>query len=287
MGPPVARLGRLVGWDPVPLTVREARRIGGAGAVPACRRRPIQARRDPGRRVRGSPASRPATAIGRAARHRPRGRARGGRRRHGAQRRGQDHPASVDRRRPRPVRGRSRSTATRPEPGVDVALCPQEPEVVLFAETVGDEVRATRQAREPPDDPCRCSTRSASPISSTASSRPLGGQRLLVATAAIAAARRPCSCSTNPRGDSTPPRRTAGSFPAIARRRGWRRDGGHPRRGARRGCGTRVVILAGGEVVADGDPGQRARRLDRVRAADDPRVRRGWLTPEQVAEVLA
>src|SRR6185295_11797321 len=29
MGPPVARLGRLAGWDPVPLTVRDARRLGG------------------------------------------------------------------------------------------------------------------------------------------------------------------------------------------------------------------------------------------------------------------
>ena len=28
MGPPVATLGRLVGWDPVPLTVRDARRMG-------------------------------------------------------------------------------------------------------------------------------------------------------------------------------------------------------------------------------------------------------------------
>ena len=33
MGPPVARLGRLVGWDPVPLTVRDARRL--VGVLPA------------------------------------------------------------------------------------------------------------------------------------------------------------------------------------------------------------------------------------------------------------
>ena len=50
---------------------------------------------------------------------------------------------------------------------------------------------------------------------------------------------------------------------------------------------TRVVMLAGGEVVADGDPGTVlgdslvfAPQMTRAFGA-------GWLTPEQVAEALA
>ena len=35
LGPPVARLGRLVGWDPAPLTVRDARAAAGKGNLPA------------------------------------------------------------------------------------------------------------------------------------------------------------------------------------------------------------------------------------------------------------
>ena len=65
MGPPVARLGRLVGWDPVPLTVREARRLGGRLApfeLPASGPTGATPQPRPERPSCGSPVSRLATA---------------------------------------------------------------------------------------------------------------------------------------------------------------------------------------------------------------------------------
>ena len=65
MGPPVARLGRLVGWDPVPLTVREARRLGGRLApieLPASGRDVATSQPRPATRSCGSPDSTPGTA---------------------------------------------------------------------------------------------------------------------------------------------------------------------------------------------------------------------------------
>lgn len=50
---------------------------------------------------------------------------------------------------------------------------------------------------------------------------------------------------------------------------------------------TRVVMLAGGEVIADGDPGT-VLGDSRVFAPQMTRVfGAGWLTPEQVAGALA
>jgi energy-coupling factor transport system ATP-binding protein len=43
LGPPVARLGELLGWDPVPLTIREARRM--APEPPPARSHPPASRR--------------------------------------------------------------------------------------------------------------------------------------------------------------------------------------------------------------------------------------------------
>ena len=78
-------------------------------------------------------------------------------------------------------------------PGTDVALCPQEPEAILFADTVADEVRVTLRARGLPPA-------SAEPlldelgIASLAGAHPRdlsAGQRLLVAVAATAAGSAP------------------------------------------------------------------------------------------------
>ena len=97
-----------------------------------------------------------------------------------------------------------------PQPGVDVGLCPQEPESILFADTVADEVRSTLRARELPDDPTAILIELG--IDDLASRHPRdlsAGQRLLVAAAAIAAApARRCCCSTSPPAGSTRTRRT-------------------------------------------------------------------------------
>ncbi len=104
LGPPVARLGRLAGWDPVPLTVRDARRMGGppALALPVCRRH-VRRRRDPTIEVRGVEARhgdhvalRDIDLDDRGGRDR---------RRHGAQRRGQDDAAPSDGRGARTAEG--------------------------------------------------------------------------------------------------------------------------------------------------------------------------------------
>src|SRR5262249_6706134 len=46
-----------------------------------------------------------------------------------------------------PLLGTLRVGGHAPRPGIDVALCPQEPDAVLFADTVADEVRVTLRAR--------------------------------------------------------------------------------------------------------------------------------------------
>src|SRR5262249_19830105 len=88
---------------------------------------------------------------------------------------------------PRSGEVRFRGRASRP--GTDVALCPQEPESILFADTVSDEVRVTLRARRLPPA-------SAEPlledlgIALLAGAHPRdlsAGQRLLVAVAATAA----------------------------------------------------------------------------------------------------
>jgi energy-coupling factor transport system ATP-binding protein len=288
MGPPVARLGRLAGWDPVPLTVREARRLGGAlgpyelpdttrpsapgetlvrvaglevrhGEFRALREIGLDVRRGEVVAVMGRNGAGKTTLLRSIA--------------------GVQAPArgTID------VDGRS------PTPGVDVALCPQEPEVVLFAETVGEEVRATRRTRGLSADPIP--TLEALGIADLVSRHPRdvsAGQRLLVATAAIAAAEAPVLLLDEPTRGLDPP-----SKDRLARFLRSHAAGGGAAMVATHDVelaatvATRVVILAGGEMVADGDPG--------VVLGDStvfaPQMTRafgaGWLTPEQVAEALA
>ena len=147
MGPPVARLGRLAGWDPVPLTVREARRMGGrAGSGAPVARRPRSPR--PAPRSSNCEASRCGTATcprcatstsrSAAARSWPSWAATAPARPRCCAR----SPACTNR-----SAGRVTVDGHAPEPGVDVGMCPQEPESILFAETVADEVRTTLKAR--------------------------------------------------------------------------------------------------------------------------------------------
>jgi energy-coupling factor transporter ATP-binding protein EcfA2 len=286
-GPPVARLGRLVGWSPVPLTVRDART--------AARARPLRTATTLG----------PATSAGdllaradgltatygefAALRHVDlrihEGEVVALMGRNGA---GKStllralagvHP---------PASGEVEVLHAAPRPGVTAALCPQESDAILFSDTVEDEVRATLQARGDVDAAAPWLDRLG--IVDLASRHPRdlsAGQRLLVSTAAIAATRAPLLLLDEP---------TRGLDPDAKDRltrflRGHAADG----RSAvvathdvelAAAVATRVVMLANGEVVADGDPAS-ILGDSRVFAPQMTRVfGPGWLTPEQVAEAM-
>jgi energy-coupling factor transport system ATP-binding protein len=187
-----------------------------------------------------------------------------------------------------PARGSVEVRGAAPAPGVGSALCPQHPESVLFAETVADEVRSTLRAHGLPDDPTPMLGRLG--IEDLAAHHPRdlsAGQRLLVATAAVAAAAAPVLLLDEPTRGLDPAAKVR--LTAFLRR--------HAEAGGAVVVAThdvelaaavaeRVVILAGGEVVADGRTG--AVLGDSTVFA--PQMTRafgpGWITPEQVAAAL-
>lgn len=285
MGPPVARLGRLVGWDPVPLTVRDARRLGGTlspylgvptvalgdvlvdvhgltavhADVPALRGVDLRVHRGEIVAVMGRNGAGKTTLLRAVAGvHEP-------------------HMGSVT------FEGHA------PRPGIDAALCPQEPDAILFAETVLDEVRTTLRARGL-DPGSATSVMEALGIAPLAARHPRdlsAGQRLLVATAAVAAAGAPLLLLDEPtRGLDV------GSKDRLVRfLRHRAAEGGAVMLATHdvelaAAVATRVVMLAGGEIIAEGDPG--------IVLGDShvfaPQMTRafgpGWLTPDQVAAVL-
>ena len=285
IGPPVARLGRLVGWDPVPLTVRDARTLARtlpmriAGETPAAGEmrvavRGLSAEHD------GIPALRRVDLrIG------------GGEIVALMGRNGAGKTTLL-----RSIVGVHRPSAGdvlvdghAPRPGVDVGMCPQEPESILFADTVADEVRSTLRAREQPDDPTEILDELG--IGDLASRHPRdlsAGQRLLVAAAAIAAARAPVLLLDEPtRGiDPDAKDRLTRFLRSHAAGGGVAMFATHDVELAA-AVATRVVMLAGGETIADGDPAT-VLGDSHVFAPQMTRVfGPGWLTPEQVAEAMA
>lgn len=287
VGPPVARLGRLVGWDPVPLTVRDARRAARAHAmgpprspvripegdllasatgvsvdydgVPALSGVDLDVREGEIVALMGRNGSGKSTLLRTLA---------------GVQ---------------TPARGAVRVNGHEPRPGRDAALCPQEPESVLFTDSVEHEVRATLHARGDADAAAPWLERLG--IVGLAARHPRdlsAGERLLVATAAIAATAAPLLLLDEP---------TRGLDPASKDRLGrflrtHAADGGaavvatHDVELAA-SVATRVVMLAAGDVIADGEPGL-VLGDSHVFAPQMTRVfGPGWLTPEQVAEALA
>ncbi|MGE5225679.1 MAG: ABC transporter ATP-binding protein [Planctomycetaceae bacterium] len=286
-GPPVARLGRLVGWTPVPLTVRDARA--------AARTRTLGPRRPPSREVLGEVLA-STRALDAAYEDVPalrgvdlevrEGEAIALMGRNGA---GKSTLLRTLAGVHVPSAGVVRVLGERPRPGMSAALCPQESDAILFNDTVEREVRVTLQARGDVDAAAPWLERLGIVELAARHPRDLSaGERLLVATAAIAATGAPLLLLDEP---------TRGLDPASKDRlvrflRSHAADGGaaivatHDVELAA-AVATRVVMLAGGEVVADGSPAA-VLGDSHVFAPQMTRVfGPGWLTPEQVAEALA
>ena len=285
LGPPVARLGGMLGWDPIPLTVRDARGRATLPTPEANGRRPpgepvveirglsaAYAGVDALRRVELSVASGEIVAvIGR----------------NGA---GKSTLLRVVAGVHEPSAGTVRVAGHQPRPGLDVGLCPQEPESILFADTVADEVAVTLRARGR-DMATVTAVLADFGLERLAAAHPRdlsAGQRLLVATAATAAGGAPVLLLDEPtRGlDQEVKAALARSLRSRAERGECVLLATHDVELAA-AVATRAVVLAGGEVIADGTPGE-VLGDSHVFA---PQMTRafgpGWLTPEQVAAALS
>jgi energy-coupling factor transport system ATP-binding protein len=282
-GPPVARLGRVLGWDPVPLTVRAARSFAdGVAARLGTPPRQVVSAGEMLARAEGLEARYGTVVALRGVDlelHRGEVVALIGR--NGA---GKTtllralcglHP---------PVAGWIEVGGAPPIPGVSAALCPQDPDDALFCDTVEHEIEATLRARG--------LGRDARPLLEAFSLQGLAqrhprdlsaGQRLLVACAAIAATGAPLLLLDEPTRGLDPETKAAltRSMHAHARAGGAVVFATHDVELAA-GAATRVVMLASGEVIADGEPGA----VLGDSPVFSPQVARvlggGWLTPEQV-----
>jgi energy-coupling factor transporter ATP-binding protein EcfA2 len=287
LGPPVARLGRLLGWDPVPLTVRDARRLaeklvlvpevvtgagdGATGRVVVAARGlsasygRLRALTDLDLDVR---AGEVVAVVGR----------------NGA---GKTtllrclaglHPASG---------GKVTGPSGPLRPGVDAALCPQVPESVLFRDRVRDEVETTLRWARVPDGSGSGRLLEAFGLARSSDRHPRdlsAGERVLVATAAMAATGAPLLLLDEPtRGlDLDAKRRLVGFVKDHAARGGAVVCATHDVELAAE-LATRAVMLAGGEVIADG-PASEVVGDSPVFAPQMARVfGPQWLTPDQVA----
>ena len=287
-GPPVARLGDVFGWSPRPLTVRDARRLARDVDLPPVsqaapeRGRPaltgerLTAGYDGGDVVRGVDVAlhegEVVALMGR----------------NGA---GKTTLLRCLAGLHEPSAGRVTlaSTEAVPRPGKDVALCPQAPDTVLFCETVQGEVEATLRASRRGGD--------AGAILRDAGIESLGprhprdlsaGQRLLVAIAAVVATGAPVLLLDEPtRGLDVESKAALSSY---------------LRRRAEAGAATlfathdvelvaeaadRVVMLAAGDVVANGSPLEVLGDSSVFSPQTTRVLGRPWLTPEDVAAALA
>ncbi len=300
--PPVVGLGRLVGWDPLPLTVRDARRR----AAPLARRlatpppdqphRPHQPPADPLASVRGLTVRRGRAEVLRKVdlTLRP-GETVALMGRNGAGKStllrallGLHAPAAGDVRlagAPEPPHRTEPAALLR-----HVGLVPQDPRDLLFAETVGDECAAADADAGAAPGTCRALVSRLLPeVPNAAHPRDLSeGQRLALALAVILAAAPPLLLLDEPtRGlDYAAKARLAGILRELA-------ADGHGTLLATHDVelaaelADRVVVLADGEVVADG-PTAEVVVASPAFAPQVTKVLGGpWLTVEQVGAGLA
>jgi energy-coupling factor transport system ATP-binding protein len=188
-----------------------------------------------------------------------------------------------------PGAGRVTAGAHAPRPGVDVALCPQEPESILFADSVRSEVATTLRARAGTGDahvPLEAlgilDLEDRNPRDCSA------GQRLLIATAAmVATGARVLLLDEPTRGlDPESKERLAAFVRSHAAAGGAVALATHDVELAA-AIADRVVLLAGGEIVVDDGP-ERALGDSHVFAPQMTRVfGAGWLTPDDVIAAAA
>lgn len=175
-----------------------------------------------------------------------------------------------------------------PRVGGDVALCPQEPELVLFRSSVEDEVATTLQAKGDQRDPLSVLTLLG--ISDLAQSHPRdlsSGQRLLVAVAAIVSTGARVLLLDEPtRGLDRGSKELLVTFLKNHARQGGAAVVATHDVELIGEFATRVVMLAQGEVIADGDPHDVIGDSP-VFAPQAARVfGKEWLTPDDVARSL-
>jgi energy-coupling factor transporter ATP-binding protein EcfA2 len=287
IGPPVARLGRLVGWDPVPLTVRDARLAAGGGRLPHLEVVPAP----PPGEVLAEASGLTVRYEGRAAIHDVSLRIHAGEvmavmGRNGA---GKSTLLGALAGIREPATGMVRIRGRTPRPGVDAALCPQDPDRIVFTDSVRAEIEATLRARG--DGGAADPWLERLGIAELAGRHPRdlsAGQRLLVATAATAATDAPLLLLDEPTRGLDPDAKVR-----LTRFLRARAAGGAATVVATHdvelaaAIATRVVMLGAGEVVADGDPAS-VLGDSYVFAPQMTRVfGEGWLTVEQVAAALA
>ena len=283
LAPPVTKVGRLLAWPKPPLTVREARRAAAGISLPEPAGSP--------RPAKGPPLIR-ATSL------------RAGYGRAEVLRDVGFHVAAGDLVALMGRNGAGKTTLLRcltgihapssgsvvvdgrpPEAGRDVALCPQSPEDLLFSDTVREEVGIGERTNGGSDGvDALLRTMSLEDVSDHHPRDLSAGQRLLTAIGAIVATGARILLLDEP---------TRGLDPEAKQRLGdvlrTLTDNGAGLVFATHdvefvaALATRVVLLANGEVIADGSPAE----VLSDSALFSPQMTRvfgrGWLTPEQVA----
>jgi energy-coupling factor transport system ATP-binding protein len=290
LGPPVARLGAVLGWSPAPLTVRDARRHAASLPLPdpAPEAQPVQndllggaligahnlhAAYTRTQVLHGIDFSvRAGEVVGLVGRN-------------GA---GKTTLLRALAGLHKPSRGEVDAGGNRVRTGIDVALCPQDPDSVLFKESVLEEVKATRRRGPRPASPDELvQLLGLSHLSGHHPRDTSAGERLLVAVAAIAATGASVLLLDEPtRGLDAATKTSLRRFlHEHARSGGAVVVATHDVEFAAE-VATRAVMLAGGEVVAGGTPAE-VLGDSVVFAPQTARVfGPHWLTPEQVSRFV-